>query len=184
MKPEDFWKNITDDQFNAVVDKFGFSEEDLDDISTARIIVCELAHGPSPYEHSYVDVTCGGEDCVDPKHLRWARLPSLERLMESIHNATDLDELLRAFRELQRALEGALQKYGAVAPKPGERHTPPPTFGGRRPADAVGVMSWDEHRLLVDSSTGCQIVNRAEWRGLPPEERAMLEGWSWGRSDH
>ena len=45
-------------------------------------------------------------------------------------------------------------------------------------------MSWDEHRLLVDSSTGYQIVNRAEWRGLPPEERAMQEDWDWGQSDH
>ena len=110
MKPEDFWKNITDDQFNAVVDKFGFSEEDLDDISTGRIIVCELAHGPSPYEHSYVDVTCGGEDCVDPKHLRWARLPSFERLMERI------PQRYRSRRAASR-FSGTSAGSGGCAPK-------------------------------------------------------------------
>ena len=42
MNPEDFWKNITDEQFNAAVKKLGFSESDLDDIRKARLITCSV----------------------------------------------------------------------------------------------------------------------------------------------
>ena len=66
MKPEDFLKRITNDQFLAVVERHGFSEEDLDDINNARVVFCELAHGPSPFKPWRVGVTCGGEDCVQP----------------------------------------------------------------------------------------------------------------------
>ena len=184
MKPEDFWKNITDEQFDAAVKKFGFSESDLHDIRKARFIICQLAHGDSPFERSTVDVTCDNERCVSPKHLKWAPIRSidavvadLDALTEATENASNLDELLETLQAFESVLADALETYKPDALTP-RRSKEVPTFGGQRPADDVGVISWDEHRLLVSNGSGWEIIDRAKWQGLPPEARPMVEGWT------
>ena len=174
MKPEDFWKNITDEQFDAAVKKFGFSELDLHDIRKARFIICQLAHGDLPIERSTVDVTCDNERCVSPKHLKWAPIRSidavvadLDALTEATENASNLLYDLKLFRHSKSVLADALETYKPDALTP-RRSKEVPTFGGQRPADDVGVISWDEHRLLVSNGSGWEIIDRAKWAGLSP----------------
>ena len=126
----------------------------------------------------------------NPDHLKWVELPPIEQandelddLVDTVENASNLDELLHALQAFERALDLAIQAYGLDDLKP-RRRKPLPTFGGQPPTDALGVVSWDKHRLLLSSGTDWQIVNRAEWRGWPAETRAMLEGWSSGQSQH
>jgi hypothetical protein len=185
VKPENFLKNITDEQFNAAVKKFGFSEADLDNIRKARLIICQLAHGDSPFKHSTVDVTCGGKRCVDPKHLKWAPVRSIEEvnnelsdLLDVMAGASNLDEMLQAVLAFENAVADALRTHNKLDTLPLRPCKSWPTFGGEPPADAVGVLSWDERRLLVDPGAGWEIIDRAKWQGLTPEARAMVECWS------
>jgi len=178
------------EQFGAAMEKFGFGESDLDDIRKARLILCQLAHGDSPFERSTVDVMCGDERCIKPQHLRWAPIRSLDAvdadlaaLTKVIENASSLDELLQAFQAVDGVVGDALETYKPDALTP-RRSKEVPTFGGQRPADDVGVISWDEHRLLVNNGSGWEIIDRAKWQGLPPEARAMVEGWTSGQSQH
>jgi hypothetical protein len=183
-------QDFTDEQFAAAMEKLGFGESDLDDIRKARLIICQLAHGDSPFERSTVDITCDNERCVNPKHLKWAPIRSidavvadLDALTEATESASNLDELLETLQAFESVLADALETYKPDALTP-RRSKEVPTFGGQRPADDVGVISWDEHRLLVSNGSGLEIIDRAKWQGLPPETRAMVESWTSGQPQH
>jgi hypothetical protein len=70
MTPRDFlkrncgdhpwWDSITDEQLDAVMEKYKFNKEDLDDLTNARVIVCELAHGGSAVQGVRM-LLCWGE---------------------------------------------------------------------------------------------------------------------------
>jgi hypothetical protein len=72
-----WWDSITDDQLDAVMEKYKFNKEDLDDLTNARVIICELAHGPPRFSEDAcycVGVTCDGDRCINPAHLEWVEL--------------------------------------------------------------------------------------------------------------
>jgi hypothetical protein len=72
-----WWDSITDDQLDAVMEKYKFNKEDLDDLTNARVIICELAHGPPPFSEDAcycVEVMCEGDLCINPAHLEWVEL--------------------------------------------------------------------------------------------------------------
>ena len=56
---------------DAIIEKYGFSEGDLDDITKVRAIICEAANGPPPFSSDVVS-TCGDGNCVNPEHLEWS----------------------------------------------------------------------------------------------------------------
>ena len=79
MTPKSFFGSVTETELIAIMEKYRFSEDDLDDINCARVVICELAHGPPPFDAGAccaVANTCGDILCVNPEHLEWTLLPS------------------------------------------------------------------------------------------------------------
>lgn len=63
-----------------------------DRIDHAPRIMCELAHGPAPFEMAQAAHSCGmgHKGCVSPRHLRWAtpKENAADKVLHGTHLAT------------------------------------------------------------------------------------------------
>jgi hypothetical protein len=68
---------VPDVDIDPIIKKYRYRDEDLHDLTKARVILCEALNGPPPFDADAcctVTAACGGADCWNPEHLIWVLL--------------------------------------------------------------------------------------------------------------
>jgi hypothetical protein len=139
--------------------------------------VCELAHGPAPFEGAVVAHKCGNRSCVNPDHLKWCTQAeniadkwahgTMQRGSTCPHSKIgedDAAEIRRSYEAGEMSQAKLAKKFGIspaqigrivraerwVSAEPGAENAAPITSSYKNPSGSLSPMSELDERDVLE----------------------------------